>query len=53
MLGKMEIKFCMDGALLREFAEDSLLIKYSVVIVDEVYECMLVMDVLLGLLKKV
>lgn len=45
------IKFMTEGLLLRELLSDPLLIKYSVIMVDEVHERNLNTDILLGLLK--
>ncbi|XP_043704175.1 pre-mRNA-splicing factor ATP-dependent RNA helicase DEAH10 isoform X2 [Telopea speciosissima] len=47
------IKYMTDGLLLREALLDSLLSKYSVIIVDEAHERTVHTDVLLGLLKNV
>lgn len=47
------IKYCTDGLLLRETAQDPLLSQYSVIIVDEAHERSLYTDILLGLLKKI
>ena len=47
-----EIKFMPDGVLLRELRSESLLSKYSVVIVDEAHERTANLDFLLGLLKR-
>ena len=49
-----QILFATDGVVVREAqAEDPLLSKYSVVIVDEAHERSLNSDVVLGLLKKI
>ena len=44
-----KIKFMTDGILLREIAQDLLLRKYSVVILDEAHERNVNTDVLLGI----
>lgn len=48
-----QVKFMTDGVLLRELAEDLLLKKYSVVIVDEAHERSVNTDVLIGMLSRV
>jgi len=45
------IKFITDGLLIRELINDPLLLKYSVIIIDEVHERNLNTDLLLGMLK--
>lgn len=47
------IKYMTDGMLLREFLDDPMLSKYSVMIVDEAHERTLHTDILLSLLKDV
>lgn len=47
------IKFMTDGVLLRELAQDFLLTKYSVVIVDEAHERSINTDILIGVLSRV
>ena len=47
------IKFMTDGVLLRELANDFLLTKYSVLIVDEAHERSVNTDVLIGTLSRV
>lgn len=47
-----KIKFMTDGILLREIAEDLLLRKYRVVILDEAHERCVNTDVLLGMISR-
>ncbi|KLT42475.1 P-loop containing nucleoside triphosphate hydrolase protein [Cutaneotrichosporon oleaginosum] len=47
------IKFMTDGVLLRELANDFLLSRYSVVVVDEAHERGVNTDVLIGVLSRV
>ncbi|KAH7284655.1 hypothetical protein KP509_34G064900 [Ceratopteris richardii] len=51
--GTTKIKYLTDGVLLREMMEDPLLVKYSVIMVDEAHERSISTDILLGLLKKI
>jgi ATP-dependent RNA helicase DHX8/PRP22 len=48
---KTKIKFLTDGALLRETLENSFLLDYSILILDEAHERNLNMDILFGVLK--
>ncbi|PKI84414.1 RNA helicase [Malassezia vespertilionis] len=48
-----QIKFMTDGVLLRELAQDLLLEKYSVIVVDEAHERSVNTDVLIGMLSRV
>uniref|UniRef100_A0A0N5BFJ7 RNA helicase n=1 Tax=Strongyloides papillosus TaxID=174720 RepID=A0A0N5BFJ7_STREA len=48
-----KIKFMTDGIMLRELTSDPLLVKYSIIIIDEAHERSTTTDVLLGLLRKV
>ncbi|WFD01640.1 RNA helicase [Malassezia obtusa] len=48
-----QVKFMTDGVLLRELAQDLLLTKYSVIIVDEAHERSVNTDVLIGMLSRV
>ena len=47
------IKYMTDGVLLRESLNDSMLEKYSAIIMDEAHERSLNTDVLFGILKDV
>lgn len=47
------IKFMTDGILLRELESDPLLLKYSVLIIDEAHERTLNTDILIGFLIKI
>ena len=47
------IKFMTDGVLLRELATDFLLVKYSVIIIDEAHERSMNTDILIGILSRV
>lgn len=47
------IKFMTDGVLLRELANDFMLKKYSVVVVDEAHERSMNTDILIGVLSRV
>ena len=48
-----KIKFMTDGVLLREIEKDFLLLKYSVVILDEAHERSVFTDILIGLLSRI
>ncbi|EZA60490.1 putative ATP-dependent RNA helicase kurz [Ooceraea biroi] len=50
---KTKIKFMTDGVLLRKIARDSLLKKYSVIIVDEAHERSVHTDILIGSLSRI
>ena len=50
---KTRLKYMTDGTLLREFMQDSMLEKYSVIMVDEAHERSVNTDILLGLLKRI
>lgn len=50
---KTAIKFMTDGVLLRELAEDFLLRKYSVIIIDEAHERSINTDILIGVMSRV
>ena len=51
--GKTRLKYMTEGILLREMLADPLLMKYSIIMVDEVHERSLNTDILLSLLKKI
>ncbi|TKR81426.1 hypothetical protein L596_015294 [Steinernema carpocapsae] len=50
---KTIVQYMTDGVLLRECVGDSILSKYSVVIVDEAHERSINIDMLLGLLREI
>jgi ATP-dependent RNA helicase DHX37/DHR1 len=47
------IKFMTDGVLLRELGTDFLLMKYSVIIIDEAHERSMNTDILIGVMSRV
>ena len=50
---KTKLKFMTDGILLREVESDSLLSKYSAIILDEAHERTINTDILIGLLSRI
>ena len=50
---KTKLKFMTDGILLREVESDSLLTKYSAIILDEAHERTINTDILIGLLSRI
>jgi HrpA-like RNA helicase len=50
---KTSLRYVTDGLLLREAVQDPLLVKYTLVVVDEAHERTLDTDMLFGLLKRV
>jgi len=49
---KTKVKFITEGLLLKEFSNDSSLVSYSIIIIDEAHERSANMDLLLSFLKK-
>lgn len=49
---KTKIRFMTDGSLLREALTDKLLLKYSVILLDEAHERTINTDVLFGIVKE-
>ena len=47
------INYFTDGMLINEIMGDTLLSKYSVIMVDDIHERTINSDILLGLLKKI
>lgn len=47
------IKFMTDGVLLKEVEKDFLLLKYSVIVIDEAHERSVFTDILIGLLSRI
>ena len=47
-----KLKYMTDGMLLREAIGDPLLLKYSVILLDEIHERSLQTDILLGIIKR-
>lgn len=50
---KTAIKFMTDGILVREIANDFVLLKYSVIIIDEAHERSANTDILIGMLSRI
>jgi ATP-dependent RNA helicase DHX37/DHR1 len=50
---RTRLKFVTDGVLLREIADDFLLSRYSVLIIDEAHERSVNTDIVLGLLSRI
>lgn len=50
---KTRVKYMTDGMFLREFLGELDLLLYVVMMVDEVYECMLYIDVFFGFVKDI
>ncbi len=48
-----KIKYLTDGMLVREILTDPLLLKYQLIIIDEVHERKLMTDLIMGLIKNV
>ncbi|XP_030438269.1 probable ATP-dependent RNA helicase DHX37 [Gopherus evgoodei] len=48
-----KIKFMTDGVLLKEIQKDFLLLKYTVIIIDEAHERSVYTDILIGLLSRI
>ncbi|KAE8349323.1 P-loop containing nucleoside triphosphate hydrolase protein [Aspergillus coremiiformis] len=50
---KTAIKFMTDGILIREIAEDFLLNKYSIIVIDEAHERSVNTDILIGMVSRI
>ena len=50
---RTNVKFLTDGMLVREMMQDPLLMKYSVLMIDDIHERSVNTDLILGLMKKI
>uniref|UniRef100_A0A914H0R1 RNA helicase n=1 Tax=Globodera rostochiensis TaxID=31243 RepID=A0A914H0R1_GLORO len=47
------LKYCTDGVLLAESSRDEMLMRYGVILLDEVHERTMITDVVMGLVKRI
>uniref|UniRef100_A0A914I3A0 RNA helicase n=1 Tax=Globodera rostochiensis TaxID=31243 RepID=A0A914I3A0_GLORO len=47
------LKYCTDGVLLAEASRDEMLMRYGVILLDEVHERTMISDVLMGMVKRI
>lgn len=53
MIENIIMKFMIDGVLFKEIENDFFLLKYLVVVIDEVYEWSVFIDILMGLFLRI